>query len=260
MISEDCCSTQKQPIRNFVFLFQYDGFNALRKDFLKYVSDDDIYDSSKETISFFRGMREDPPHDYYYITSTFKDHLCTFLNEQCGLSCKNIDNHIYELNSDSDAIRNYLEVTLSGLENLLIEIEKDNDLNKYDNNKIFINKLIAFIHNKYGVYLSNEITVKNDSITSSNDDDVNPYPRIFTSSKAYDKFKKLLDEFGNTKMNVANYTFVYHRMVEDKFIYDDYKQTEFCFFLLDFEINIERIKPKNQQGSLELRESIYNRV
>ncbi|MGZ9676143.1 hypothetical protein [Flavobacterium sp. GNP001] len=90
--------------------------------------------------------------------------------------------------------------------------------------------------------------------------EANPYPRIFTSSKAFDKFQKLLEEFGNGDENLANYSFVYHRMVKDKFIYEDYKQTEFMFFLLDFNINIKRIKPKNQLGKTDLRESIYNSV
>lgn len=91
-------------------------------------------------------------------------------------------------------------------------------------------------------------------------DEENPYPRIFTSHKAFDKFKKLKEEFGNTKQNLSNYSFVYHRMVKDKLIFEDYKQTEFVFFLLNFEINISRIKPKNQLGNNDFRESIYNSV
>jgi hypothetical protein len=91
-------------------------------------------------------------------------------------------------------------------------------------------------------------------------EETNPYPRIFTTTKAFNKFKILLDEFGNTKENLANYSFVYHRMKRDKLIFDDYQQTQFVFFLLDFNINISRIKPKTQLGNKDLRESIYNRV
>ena len=95
-----------------------------------------------------------------------------------------------------------------------------------------------------------------DKITVADED--NPYPRIFTSHKAFDKFKKLREEFGNTQQNLSNYSFVYHRMIKDKFIYSDYKQTEFVYFLLDFNINIDRIKPKTQLGNNDLRERIYN--
>lgn len=88
----------------------------------------------------------------------------------------------------------------------------------------------------------------------------NPYPRIFTSIKAFEKFKNLLDEFGNGSENLANYSFVFHRMKRDKLIFDDIQQTQFVFFLLDFDINISRIKPKSQLGNNDLREGIYNRI
>lgn len=88
----------------------------------------------------------------------------------------------------------------------------------------------------------------------------NPYPRIFTSIKAFEKFKNLLDEFGNGSENLANYSFVFHRMKRDKLIFDDFQQTQFVFFLLDFDINISRIKPKSQLGNNDLREGIYNRI
>lgn len=88
----------------------------------------------------------------------------------------------------------------------------------------------------------------------------NPYPRIFTSINAFYKFKNLLDEFGNGTENVANYSFVFHKMKRDRLIFDDYQQTQFIYFLLDFDINISRVKPKSQLGKTELRESIYNKV
>jgi hypothetical protein len=88
----------------------------------------------------------------------------------------------------------------------------------------------------------------------------NPYPRIFTSIKAFEKFQNLLDEFGNGSENLANYSFVFHRMKRDKLIFDDFQQTQFVFFLLDFDINISRIKPKSQLGNNDLREGIYNRI
>ncbi|MCA0349074.1 MAG: hypothetical protein LCH35_07415 [Bacteroidetes bacterium] len=104
------------------------------------------------------------------------------------------------------------------------------------------------------------VKVENTNNTDISEKEENPYPRIFTTTKAYNKFKNLLDEFGNTKENLANYSFVYHRMKKDKFIFDDYQQTQFVYFLLDFNINISRIKPKTQLGNNDLREGIYNRI
>ena len=88
----------------------------------------------------------------------------------------------------------------------------------------------------------------------------NLYPRIFTTAKAFEKFKNLVNEFGNTKENLANYSFVFHRMKRDGLIYDDFQKLQFTYFLLKFEINIDRIKSMKEIGKLEYRESIYNRV
>lgn len=104
------------------------------------------------------------------------------------------------------------------------------------------------------------VKVETTNNTDNSEKEENPYPRIFTTTKAFNKFKNLVDEFGNTKENLANYSFVYHRMKRDNLIFDDYQQTQFMYFLLDFDINIKRIKPKTQLGNNDLRESIYNRV
>lgn len=89
---------------------------------------------------------------------------------------------------------------------------------------------------------------------------LNPYPRIFTSFKAYVKFKNLLNEFEESNQNLANYSFVFHRMKKDDLIYRDVKQIEFIDFLATFEIHLDRLKPISQLGNSDLREGIYNRI
>lgn len=88
-------------------------------------------------------------------------------------------------------------------------------------------------------------------------DEENPYPRIFKNYKAYNVFKNLLDEFGTSKDTLANYSFVYHRMKKDELIYDDFQKLQFTYFLLDFNIKIDRIKRMEDIGKIALRESIY---
>ena len=88
----------------------------------------------------------------------------------------------------------------------------------------------------------------------------NPYPRIFTSVGAYIKFKNLYDEFEKSNQNLANYSFVFHRMKKDNLIYKDLKQLEFIDFLSSFEIHLDRLKPISQLGNNDLREGIYNRI
>jgi hypothetical protein len=88
----------------------------------------------------------------------------------------------------------------------------------------------------------------------------NPYPRIFTSVGAYSKFKNLFDEFAKSNQDLANYSFVFHRMKKDNLIYKDLKQLEFIDFLSSFEIHLDRLKPISQLGNNDLREGIYNRI
>lgn len=88
----------------------------------------------------------------------------------------------------------------------------------------------------------------------------NPYPRIFTNSKAFNKFKNLYDEFAKSNQDLANYSFIFHRMKKDNLIYKDLKQLEFIDFLSSFEIHLDRLKPISQLGNNDLREGIYNRI
>lgn len=89
--------------------------------------------------------------------------------------------------------------------------------------------------------------------------DKNPYQQIFTSTKAYNAFKILLEEFGNGKTNLANYSFVYHRMKRDGLIYDDCPKVKFIFLLLDFGINIDRIKDMEDIGNRDGKAAIYSK-
>ena len=104
------------------------------------------------------------------------------------------------------------------------------------------------------------VKVENTNNTDNSEKEENPYPRIFTTTKAYNKFKNLLDEFGKGNQDLANFSFVFHRMKKDNLIFKDVKQIEYIDFLSFFEINLDRLKPITQLGNNDLRESIYNRV
>lgn len=117
----------------------------------------------------------------------------------------------------------------------------------------FSKKLNSIIQLEYHEDVTSEESV---NIKSS----VNPYPRIFTSNNAYFKFENLLKEFENSRQNLANYSFVFHKMKKDNLIYNDLKQLEFIDFLSTFEIHLDRLKPISQLGNNDLREGIYNRI
>ncbi len=88
-------------------------------------------------------------------------------------------------------------------------------------------------------------------------DKENPYPKIFKNHKAYTIFKNLLDEFGNTKENLSNYSFIFHKMTYEDLIHYDLKQKSYFDFLGQFDISISRIKSMNEIGKIAFRESIY---
>ena len=46
-------------------------------------------------------------------------------------------------------------------------------------------------------------------------------------------------------------------MKKDELIYDDFQKLQFTYFLLDFNIKIDRIKRMEDIGKIALRESIY---
>ena len=115
------------------------------------------------------------------------------------------------------------------------------------------NKIISFI-----LDLSNKKISEN--TISKESENSNPYPRIFKDAYAFSIFKNLLEEFGNDEENLANYSFVYLRMKKDELIFDDIRNLQFIYFLLDFDINIDRIKPLSQIGKKAYRESIYSKA
>lgn len=114
-------------------------------------------------------------------------------------------------------------------------------------------KIISFISDLANTKLDNNIVLEEYNIK-------NPFPRIFTNNIGYNKFQNLLEEFGNGIQNLANYSFVFHRMKKDNLIYKDLKQLEFIDFLSSYEIHLDRLKPISQLGNNDLRESIYNRI
>lgn len=87
--------------------------------------------------------------------------------------------------------------------------------------------------------------------------EVNPYPRIFKDYYSYSVFKKLYDEFGNTKENLSNYSYVFYKMTYEGLIHFDLLQKTYIDMLSNFDIAIDRIKPKGEIGKIALRDSIY---
>tara|TARA_R110001583_G_scaffold29405_3_gene103039 strand:- start:1300 stop:2499 length:1200 start_codon:yes stop_codon:yes gene_type:complete len=88
----------------------------------------------------------------------------------------------------------------------------------------------------------------------------NKYPRIFKDYNAYSIFQNLLNEFGNTKENLSNYSYAFHKMTYEGLINYDILQKTYFNMLSEFDISIDRIKPESEIGKIALRDSIYNKA
>lgn len=86
------------------------------------------------------------------------------------------------------------------------------------------------------------------------------YPKIFRDKKSYEDFIKLYDDFGNTKHNLSNYSFIFRKMSYEGLIHPDLKHKSYYEFLSKFDISIDRIKSLSEMGNNTLRESIYSKV
>lgn len=235
--------------------YEFDQWSEGVLNNLKEILRTEILKSNKEYI-FFRGCNfENYKHNYksnllFYTIDCEDATEIDFIEDE-------IEYYTNSLHDIQNAETSTDGFSLTGVNNL-IYLSKIIDVIGYKQFELSTNKIITFLEE-----LKNELQMcfnpKNNEINLQNEEE-NPYPRIFTTTKAFNKFKNLVDEFGNTKENLANYSFVYHRMKKDKLIFDDYQQIQFVYFLLEFDINISRIKPKSQLGNNDLREGIYNRI
>ncbi|PWA05680.1 hypothetical protein [Flavobacterium psychrotolerans] len=77
---------------------------------------------------------------------------------------------------------------------------------------------------------------------------VNPYPQVFSNVKSFQLFEKLFNQFkdGNSKM--ADFSFIYRKMVEDNYIFSHFKPQMFIEWVNKepFKINLDKIKTLNE--------------
>jgi len=188
---------------------------------------------------------------------------------------KKIDEDIYyslilELKKDGDTV-NYKNLTEEELLKDLIVI----NFEKLNNHITSAQRILDHIRrkletltslNKHSIplyetsKLSQDITKQQSSVLEDpikNKDSKNLYPRIFITNEAYMVFHNLLTEFKVSKQILADYSFVYHKMVKDNLIYPSVRHKEYFKMLGDFDINIDRIKSVHELGNSVFRDSIY---
>ena len=168
-------------------------------------------------------------------------------------------------------ITTHFENTKSKIKDNLL---KTIDCFQEDQKLEFLLKTIKTMGGKLGEYkdflIEEEINqlLDYDSFEGDNDienqlntaSDENPYPRVFKDYYSYTVFKKLFDEFGNKKECLSNYSYVFYKMTYEGLIHFDLLHKTYITMLSDFDISIDRIKPKGDIGKIALRDSIYSKV
>jgi hypothetical protein len=87
-----------------------------------------------------------------------------------------------------------------------------------------------------------------------------PHHRIFMSAKAWDFFQILKTDFVTNEL--ADYSYIFHKMKSDGFIYDDIKQLEFIDWLSDtfnIELNASQLKSFGVSRN-DKKEKIYTSI
>ncbi|MBT3872690.1 MAG: hypothetical protein HOF75_08700 [Flavobacteriaceae bacterium] len=166
----------------------------------------------------------------------------------CDVYFESVNNRIVrELSYDNAIIPATIE--LSKLYNQVI-IENNNLSNYLNTSEEIFNEFIALAKNNlprnFFKALSDfqkgdeklEIKGKVDEVNKEN-----PYPRIFTSLNSYNLFSEFSEQHVREGSLMADYSFIYRKMQEDKLIYEGVGDSEYRNFLFyNFNIDIEKTK------------------
>ena len=80
----------------------------------------------------------------------------------------------------------------------------------------------------------------------------------FTSRYAEELFNRLIEKFGNNKnRNLANYSWIYHKMTKDRLIDNTLQQSFYFEILSENEISIIKIKGIEEIGNTDNKNLIY---
>ena len=243
--------------------------DALYKEYEKnynnrWLSYKDKYEDNTQTS--FLEIELENYTKYYNSLASIKNHFKNYTVDEIkklkiysgvAKELKTIDINIYydivtELKKDGDEV-DFINLSEEELLKDLILI----DFEKLNNHITSAKRILDFIKDEQESMVPGDETTVNDESNSEPKKTVNPYPRIFKDDYAYSVFEKILEQFGNTEKNLANYSFVYHSMIKDKLIYHNIKQLEYYDLLADFDISISRITGVNTLGNTQFRESIY---
>lgn len=161
-----------------------------------------------------------------------------FINEELEF----LENILYDLQNSEGAHDGYSQ---SGIRNFL---------KAYDVISITGYKQYLFSHNKKVEFLElkkNNIEVVSPKVNQPIDlglnQSTNPYPQVFSNLKSFQLFEKLFNQFKDSNSKMADFSFIYRKMVEDNYIFSHFKPQMFIEWVNKepFKINLDKVKTLN---------------
>jgi len=102
-----------------------------------------------------------------------------------------------------------------------------------------------------------ELDKKEDNGITGSDENKNPYPRIFCNDYAFRIFKRTKKYVKNP---LADYSFFYRKMIEDKLIFESVGESEFRTWLSsEYEVEIDKMKQLHI-CSTQSKEQFYSTI
>ena len=163
MIPDKEASSFEKPLHYFEYLFNRNGLEYLRNNFIQYYSSDDYADSTydKETETVTHNHYDIETGEWSETFSDFKSFFDERLETEYYISKKLIDDYVDEQKEEAVVVF-FIKRTLDKLNSLLSKIADSAEALKYNNSKRPINALIQHIHKKYKIFVDDKkIALKN---------------------------------------------------------------------------------------------------
>ncbi|WP_242133431.1 hypothetical protein [Aestuariivivens marinum] len=230
------------------------NYSALDKPFIDY---------SKSVIGWHNTMKVEISENLLSLTIEDRKMYLEYVknrieNETWIQDSKKLTDLLKTLSINTDSLNFEHNKDLNDVLNLSFkELSQTENLGKFrDLHREYYCLLLNIERNKILKYLQSLNGEQSPELSSVQKD--NPYPRIFKSPKGFILFEKLKAEFGDTRENLKNYSFIFRRMVDDNLIFSNLKHQEFIEFLSTYDIHIDRINTLNDIGNIDYREHIYS--
>lgn len=187
---------------------------------------------------FNRKKKKDVPSPRIVVYKNYVKHnLDEIINEINRGTMRGIKDQIKKYPVDEQAQKYKVAIST------MAEISIDYDTDEFDRD---MERLKIMKENIVGENISDSPTAaRTKTIPEVPEVETNPYPRMFTCTNAWKLFKDWAEAKKNKNTNIADFSFIYGKMQEDRIIFRGVKPAEYKKFvngLPNYGIDIEQVK------------------